>query len=195
LTTHVQYGCFRGTELTEKADPKSHQNPNLPDLPQNFRTSSVGGKGRRKKKWNALARTFEIINVIEHKKSVIAWHPPCRTISSRNSRKVDIVPGSPWVGVIVSVTVSGCVCLGPCKYWIQNSRTETCLRTLFGFCLYRGCFIGPAIVSVLLPLMFLKTKNKKMTDDAQKVCSAGVPWPGHNFFLKVWPVTDVTWRR
>jgi len=52
------------------------QNPNLPDLPQNFRTSSVGGKGRRKKKWNALARTFETINVIEHKKSVIAWHPP-----------------------------------------------------------------------------------------------------------------------
>jgi hypothetical protein len=85
------------------------------------------------------------------------------------------------------------VSLGPCMYWIQNSRTET--RTLFGFCLYQGCFIPPPIVSVLLPLMFLKTKNKKMTDDAQKVCSAGVPWPGHYFFLKVWPVTDVTWRR
>ena len=137
----------------------------------------------------------QYINVIQHKKSVTVWHPPCRTISSRNSRKVDIVPVSPWVGVIVSVRVSGRVCLGPCKYWIRNSGTETCLRALFGFWLYRVCFIGPTIVRVLLPLMFLKTRNTNMTDDAQKVCSAGVPWPGHNFFLKVWPVTDVMWRR
>jgi hypothetical protein len=150
-----------------------------------------GGK-KNEMRWRAL---FWRINVIQHKKSVTEWHPPCRTISSRNSRKVDIVQVSPWVGVIVSVRVSGCVCLGPCEYWIQNSRTEKCLRTLFGFCLYRGCFIGPATVSVLLRQMFLKTKNKKMTDDAQKVCSAGVPWHGHNFFLKVWPVTNVMWRR
>jgi hypothetical protein len=34
------------------------QNPNLPDLPQNFRTSSVGGRGRREKKWNALHALF-----------------------------------------------------------------------------------------------------------------------------------------
>ncbi len=119
------------------------------------------------------AHFFETLNVIQHKKSVTVWHPPCRTISSRNSRTVDIVPVSPWVGVIVSVRASGCLCLGPCMYWIQNSRTET--RTLFGFCLYQGCFIPPPIVSVMLPLMFLKTKNKKMTDDSQQVCSAGVP--------------------
>jgi hypothetical protein len=165
-----------------------------------LRTSGRQASGEEeggKKKWNALRALFRTINVIQHKKSVTAWHPSCRTISSRNSRKVDIVSLSPWVGVIVSVRVSGCVCLGPSSVSIEFKIQEQ--KRVWELCLDFVCievvFSGPAIVSVLLPLMFLKTKNKKMTDDAQKVCSAGVPWPGHNFFLKVWPVTDVMWRR
>jgi len=92
-----------------------------------LRTSGRQASGEEeggKKNEMRCAHFFETINVIQNKKSVTAWHPPCRTISSRNSRKVDIVSLSPWVGVIVSVRVSGCVCLGPSSVSIEFKIQE-----------------------------------------------------------------------
>ena len=56
------------------------QNPNLPDHPQNFRTSSVGGKeegGKKNEMSSAHFFQLQTIIVIQHKKNV-TWPPPCR---------------------------------------------------------------------------------------------------------------------
>ena len=153
-----------------------------------------GGRGRRKKNEMRSAHFFNLNNKCNStQKECHSVTPPLSLDldhfhCSRNIRKVDYVPVTTWVGVIVSVRVYGCVCLCPC--WtcqVLNSKFKNRNVAENFVCIEVVLFL---LQSWACPYLSCSWNSKKK-NDAQKVCST-TPWPGHNFFLKSWPVTDVT---
>jgi hypothetical protein len=145
-------------QISEPSGPPSE----LPDVM--CRREEEGGK----KKWNSLRTLLPTTNnkcnsTQEecHVTSPLSLHMD-HIHCSRNSRKVDCVPVTPWVAVIKSVRFRVVCVYAPLHFSSIEFQIEEQKRG-WEICLYRDCLIPPSIVSVLLPLMFLKCKTKKMT--------------------------------